>query len=194
MKPLHDRIFVRREGSDTMTSGGIVIPGTAQEKKLRGTVVAVGRGVVVEDGRLRETVLKVGEEVLFRDSAGDLVKIDDEELVMMREDDVQGVYRNGEFVPIFDRVVVKRDAPKASTYVIVLPDAFKEKEVLEYGIVHATGPGQYVQWKKSADLAPMRCKAGDHVLFQAKHKGAYHELDKETVIVRDFDIIAIVDE
>jgi chaperonin GroES len=194
MKPLHDRIFVRRDASETMTSGGIAIPKTAEEKKLRGTVVAVGRGLVVEDGRLRETVLKAGEEVLFRDSAGEVVKIDGEELIQMREDDVQGVYRDGQFVPIFDRVVVKRDKPRASANLIIVPDAYKEKDILEYGVVQATGPGQYVQWKKSADLAPMRCKAGDHVLFQAKHKGAYHDLDKETVIVRDFDIIAIVEE
>jgi len=91
IRPLHDRIIMKRIPEDEKTKGGIIIPDTAKEKPLEGLVVAVGNGKVLEDGRMRPLDIKPGDRVLFSKYAGNEVKIDGEEHLMLREDDVLGV-------------------------------------------------------------------------------------------------------
>ena len=92
IRPLHDRIVVRRVDEDRTSAGGIVIPDTAAEKPIRGDVIAVGSGKILENGKVRPLDLKVGDQVLFAKYAGTEVKVDGEELLVMRESDVMGVF------------------------------------------------------------------------------------------------------
>lgn len=92
IRPLHDRIVVRRVDEERTSAGGIVIPDTAAEKPVRGEVLAVGNGRILENGEVRSLALKSGDQVLFGKYAGTEVKLDGEELLVMREDDVMGVF------------------------------------------------------------------------------------------------------
>ena len=91
IRPLHDRLLVRRLEEERKTSGGIVIPDNAAEKPDQGEVLAVGKGKIQDDGKQRPLDVKVGERILFGKYAGTTVKVDGEELLVMREDDVMGV-------------------------------------------------------------------------------------------------------
>lgn len=91
IRPLHDRIIVRRMEEELTSAGGIVIPGSAAEKPSQGEVVAVGNGKLLENGELRPLDVKVGDRVLFSKYGGTEVKIEGEELLVMREDDITGV-------------------------------------------------------------------------------------------------------
>ncbi|MDB2426023.1 co-chaperone GroES [bacterium] len=91
VRPLHDRILVRRMAEDTKTAGGIIIPDTAKEKPQKGEVVAVGTGRTSEDGKKIALDVKAGDSVLFSKYSGTELKINGEELLMMREDDVLGI-------------------------------------------------------------------------------------------------------
>ncbi|MBC8036127.1 MAG: co-chaperone GroES [Rhizobiales bacterium] len=90
-RPLHDRVVVRRIEGDTKTAGGIIIPDTAKEKPQEGEVIAVGPGGRDESGKLTPIDLKVGDKILFGKWSGTEVKIDGEELLIMKESDVMGV-------------------------------------------------------------------------------------------------------
>ena len=90
-RPLHDRILVRRIDSDEKTSGGIIIPDTAKEKPSEGEVLAVGEGARDEDGKRIEMDVKKGDRILFGKWSGTEVKIDGEELLIMKESDVMGI-------------------------------------------------------------------------------------------------------
>ena len=90
-RPLHDRVVVRRLNAEEKTSGGIIIPDTAQEKPQQGEVTAVGPGGRDEAGKLIPVDLKVGDKVLFGKWSGTEVKIDGEELLIMKESDIMGV-------------------------------------------------------------------------------------------------------
>ena len=91
IRPLQDRILVKRIEEEETTAGGIIIPDTAKEKPMEGKVVAVGRGRVSEDGKLMPLDLKKGDRILFSKYAGTEVKIGGEEHLIMREEDVLGV-------------------------------------------------------------------------------------------------------
>ncbi len=91
IRPLQDRIILKRISEEEKTKGGIIIPDTAKEKPLEGRVVAVGNGKVLEDGKVRPLDIKPGDRVLFIKYAGNEVKIDGEEHLMLREDDILGV-------------------------------------------------------------------------------------------------------
>ncbi len=91
LRPLHDRVVVRRIEEEQKTAGGILIPDTAKEKPTKGEVVAVGSGKVLDDGNVRALSVKVGEKVLFGKYAGNEIEIDGEEFVVMREDDLMAV-------------------------------------------------------------------------------------------------------
>ena len=91
IRPLHDRVVVQRETEDRKSPGGIVIPETATEKPTFGKVIAVGQGKVLENGQARALDVKVGDRVLFGKYSGTEVKVDNQELVVMREDDVMAV-------------------------------------------------------------------------------------------------------
>jgi chaperonin GroES len=91
IRPLQDRILVKRIEEEETTAGGIIIPDTAKEKPMEGKVVAVGRGRVSEDGKLMPLDLKKGDRILFSKYAGTEVKIEGEEHLIMREEDVLGV-------------------------------------------------------------------------------------------------------
>jgi len=91
LRPLNDRVLIRRIEEDEKTSGGIIIPDTAKEKPQKGEVVAVGKGRVLDDGQRREMSVKAGDKILFSKYAGNEVKIDGEELTIMREDEVLAV-------------------------------------------------------------------------------------------------------
>jgi len=91
LRPLHDRILVERLSEDEKTAGGLYIPETAKEKPQRGKVVAVGKGKVAEDGKIRPLDVKAGDVVLFGKYSGTEVKINNEDRLIMREDDVLAV-------------------------------------------------------------------------------------------------------
>lgn len=91
IRPLHDRILVRRLDEDKTTAGGIVIPDSASEKPSQGEVVAVGKGKLLDDGKVQALDVKAGDTVLFGKYSGTEVKVDGEELLVMREDDVMGI-------------------------------------------------------------------------------------------------------
>ncbi|MDP7482177.1 MAG: co-chaperone GroES [Arenicellales bacterium] len=91
IRPLHDRVVVRRLEDERTTPGGIVIPDSATEKPMQGEIVAVGNGKVLENGESRPLDLKVGEKVLFGKYSGTEVKVDGEDLLVMREDDIMAV-------------------------------------------------------------------------------------------------------
>jgi chaperonin GroES len=91
LKPLHDRVVVRRLEQETRSKGGIIIPDTAQEKPMEGEVIATGPGARGEDGRLHPLDVKVGDKVLFGKWSGTEVKVAGEEVVIMKESDLMGV-------------------------------------------------------------------------------------------------------
>ncbi len=91
IRPLHDRIVVKRLEEERKTASGIVIPDAAAEKPDQGEVVAVGNGKVLDNGSLRALEVKVGDKVLFGKYSGQAVKVQGEELLVMREDDIMGV-------------------------------------------------------------------------------------------------------
>jgi chaperonin GroES len=91
IRPLHDRVVVRRMEEERTTAGGIVIPDGATEKPMRGVVVAVGAGKILDNGDVRMLAIKVDDVVLFGKYSGTEVKVGAEELVVMREDDIMGV-------------------------------------------------------------------------------------------------------
>jgi chaperonin GroES len=91
IRPLHDRVIVKREDEERKSPGGIVIPDTAAEKPIRGKIVAVGKGKILENGQVRPLDLKVGDKILFGKYGGTEVKVDGDELLVMREDDVMAV-------------------------------------------------------------------------------------------------------
>ena len=88
IRPLHDRVIVKRTQEEEKTKGGIIIPDSAKEKPIEGEVIAVGGGKVLDDGGVRKLELKVGDRVLFGKYSGTEVKLDGEERLIMREDDV----------------------------------------------------------------------------------------------------------
>ena len=91
IRPLHDRVLVRRLEDEKKSPGGIVIPDTAAEKPMTGEVVSVGNGKLQDNGELRPLDVKAGDKVLFGKYSGTEVKVDGEELLVMREDDIMGV-------------------------------------------------------------------------------------------------------
>lgn len=94
LRPLHDRVIVRRMEEETTTAGGIVIPDNAAEKPSRGEILAAGDGKISDAGTTRPLSVKVGDKVLFGKFAGTEVKVDGEELLVMREDDIVAVIEN----------------------------------------------------------------------------------------------------
>ena len=91
VRPLYDRVIVRRVAEEEKTKGGIIIPDTAKEKPIEGKVIAVGNGKVLEDGKVRKLDVKAGDIVLFGKYSGTEVKIDGEDALILREDDILGV-------------------------------------------------------------------------------------------------------
>ena len=91
IRPLHDRVIVKRLESETRSAGGIVIPDSAAEKPVQGKIVAVGKGKILEDGSVRALDVKVGDKILFGKYSGTEVKVDGDDLVVMREEDVMAV-------------------------------------------------------------------------------------------------------
>jgi chaperonin GroES len=94
VRPLHDRILVRRMEEETKTAGGLFIPDTAKEKPQRGEIVATGKGRITEDGKTLPLEVKVGDKVLFAKYAGTELKFSGEEFLMMREEDILGIVNN----------------------------------------------------------------------------------------------------
>ena len=91
IRPLHDRVLVRRIEDETVSAGGILIPDNAKEKPSRGEILAVGNGKHLDNGDVRPLEVKVGDKVLFGKYSGSEVKVDGEELLVMREDDIVGI-------------------------------------------------------------------------------------------------------
>ena len=92
IRPLHDRVIVKRVEEDRTSPGGIVIPDTAAEKPVQGKIVAVGKGKILENGEVRPCDIKVGDTILFGKYSGAEVRVDGDDLVVMREDDVMAVF------------------------------------------------------------------------------------------------------
>jgi chaperonin GroES len=91
LRPLHDRLVIKRLDNERKTASGIVIPDNAAEKPDQGEVLAVGNGKILEDGKVRALDVKVGDKVLFGKYSGQTVKVDGDELLVLREDDVMAV-------------------------------------------------------------------------------------------------------
>ena len=91
IRPLHDRVVVKREAEERKSAGGILIPDTASEKPTFGKVIAIGNGKVLENGQIRTLDVKVGDRVLFGKYSGTEVKVDNQDIVVMREDDVMAI-------------------------------------------------------------------------------------------------------
>jgi len=91
IRPLHDRVVVKRVEEERKTAGGIVIPDNAAEKPDQGEVIAVGNGKILEDGKLRPLDVKVGDRILFGKYSGSTFKMEGEEYLVMREDDIMGI-------------------------------------------------------------------------------------------------------
>ena len=91
IRPLHDRVIIKRVEEETKTAGGIVLPGSAAEKPSQGEVLAVGNGKVLDNGEVRPLEVKVGDKVLFGKYSGTEVKVDGEEVIVMREEDIMGI-------------------------------------------------------------------------------------------------------
>lgn len=91
IRPLHDRVIVKRMEEERKTASGIVIPGNAAEKPDQGEILAVGTGKVLEDGKIRPLEVKVGDRVLFGKYSGQAVKVHGDELLVMREEDLMGI-------------------------------------------------------------------------------------------------------
>jgi chaperonin GroES len=91
IRPLHDRVIVKRVEEEKLSPGGIVIPDTASEKPVQGEVIAVGNGKILENGEIRALDVKKGDRILFGKYSGNEVKVDGVEYLVMREDDIMGV-------------------------------------------------------------------------------------------------------
>jgi chaperonin GroES len=91
IRPLHDRVIIRRLEEERKSAGGIVIPDSAAEKPIRGEIVAVGNGKILDNGDVRSLDVKVGDNVLFGKYSGTEIKVEGEDLVVMREDDIMAV-------------------------------------------------------------------------------------------------------
>jgi chaperonin GroES len=91
IRPLHDRVIVKRIENEDKTKGGLYIPDTAKEKPIEGTVIAVGNGKILEDGSVRKLEVKEGDRILFGKYSGTEVKLEGEEHLILREDDILGV-------------------------------------------------------------------------------------------------------
>ena len=91
VRPLHDRVLVKRSTEEEKSKGGIIIPDTAKEKPVQGEIIAVGLGRVAEDGKVRPLDVKKGDRILFGKYAGTEIKIDGDDFLMMREEDILGV-------------------------------------------------------------------------------------------------------
>jgi chaperonin GroES len=91
IRPLHDRVIVKRLDEERTSPGGILIPDTAAEKPVQGKIVAVGKGKILDDGQVRALDVKIGDKILFGKYSGTEVKVDGEDLVVMREEDVMAV-------------------------------------------------------------------------------------------------------
>ncbi|CAN0474918.1 unnamed protein product [Phaeothamnion confervicola] len=92
IRPLHDRVIVKRVEEEKTSAGGIVIPDSAAEKPVKGEVIAVGNGKILENGETRKLDLKVGDKILFGKYSGTEVKVDGTDLLVMREDDIMAVF------------------------------------------------------------------------------------------------------
>ena len=91
LKPLHDRVLVKRLDSEEKTKGGIIIPDSAKEKPLEGKVIACGDGKVLDDGKPQALAVKKGDKILFGKYAGTEIKVEGEELIILREDDILAI-------------------------------------------------------------------------------------------------------
>jgi chaperonin GroES len=91
IRPLHDRVIVKRLEEERTSPGGILIPDTVAEKPVQGKIVAVGKGKILDDGQVRALDVKIGDKILFGKYSGTEVKVDGEDLVVMREEDVMAV-------------------------------------------------------------------------------------------------------
>ena len=91
IRPLHDRVVVRRAEEETTSKGGIILTGSAQEKPMQGEIIAVGNGKKLANGTIMPLDVKIGDKVLFGKFAGNEVKIDGQDFLMMREEDIMGI-------------------------------------------------------------------------------------------------------
>ena len=91
IRPLYDNVLVKRKEEEAVSAGGIVLPGSAQEKPNQGEVIAVGAGALLENGEIRALTVKAGDAVVFGQYTGNTVKVDGDELIIMRENEIFGV-------------------------------------------------------------------------------------------------------
>jgi chaperonin GroES len=189
VKPLHDRVVVKRIEAEKVSPGGIIIPDTAKEKPLEGEVVAVGNGLVLNDGAVRELDVKVGDRVLFSPYAGTEVKIDGELRLVMRESDIVGTLKGGKLSPLGGRVLVK-DLVEEYKGRIILPHTATKNPVV-CGTVVAVGLGMLM---KNGERWPIGVRAGDVAFFE-KDAGRVITIEGQKYrVVRDESLVAVMEK
>eukprot|EP00243_Klebsormidium_subtile_P003013 TRINITY_DN16145_c0_g1_i1.p1 TRINITY_DN16145_c0_g1~~TRINITY_DN16145_c0_g1_i1.p1 ORF type:complete len:267 (-),score=56.01 TRINITY_DN16145_c0_g1_i1:388-1188(-) len=192
IKPVGDRILVKKEKAQEKTSGGILLPSTAQNKPTSGSVVALGEGKTLPNGKKIEVGIATGSKVIYSRYAGTEVEFQGEEHLILKEEDVIGLLDTDDvkdMKPLGDRVLIKVAAAEEKTQGgIILTDSTKEKPVI--GTVAAAGPGPLDEEgnRKGLDL-----KEGSTVLY-SKYAGTEMKGkdDSAYVVMRAQDVLAVL--
>jgi chaperonin GroES len=190
LRPLNTRIIVRPDEPESRSRGGIIIPDNAKEKKARGTVVAVGPGMLMKTGeRWPMPPISPGDRVLYSKYAGQEVKIDDVLHIVIRDEDcMAGGKDDAHLTPIHDKVIVRADkAADKTAGGLIIPDVAKDKPL--EGEVVAVGAGKIL---KDGKMRPLDVQAGDRVKF-GKFSGFDVEIGgEEFKILHEDDLLGVV--
>ena len=192
-RPLYDRCLIKRKDPNEKY-GSIIIPDSAKEATVEGTVVAVGKGISNHiDGRWHKLCVRVGDRVLFTAqpyAGSEDVTTESGTFYMLHEDDIAAsVASDGSIHPLHDRVFVDRKPEAGTIGRIIVPDSARE-ETTE-GTVVALGSGKILE---SGETIPLELKIGEKILFSSKYVGAEIEFDgRKVLVLRQDDVAAVLD-
>jgi chaperonin GroES len=196
--PTQDRILVRRKQAADKTPGGILIPDIAKEKLIEGEVVAVGPGMVLEDGSSRTLDVKVGDKIFFGKWSGTEIGFEEAgDHLIIREGDVIGVFGDPNerssirFMPLGARVVLLPEEPPEKIGHIIIPDNARENMRSMKGTAVAVGLGMRT---KDGKRWPIDVKVGDTVYYGPKFEGTSIEVDGQKLLVVRDDYVHAVEE
>ncbi|KAL3700142.1 hypothetical protein R1sor_018164 [Riccia sorocarpa] len=191
LKPLGDRVLVKIQNTEEKTTGGILLPTTAQSKPQGGEVVEVGEGKTIGDKKI-ETPVTRGDSIVYSKFAGTEVEFNGEDLLLLKEDDIVGLLKGediAELKPLNDRVLIKvTEAEEKTAGGVLLTDSAKEKPVI--GEVKAAGPGTIGE---DGSRKPLDLKVGNTVLY-SKYAGSDFKGKDGTayVVLRAADVLAVL--
>jgi len=191
LRPLNTRIVIKPDNPDERTKSGIIIPDNAKVKPARGTMVAMGPGMLMKTGqRWPMPGMKPGDKVMYSQYAGTEIEVDGVLHIVMRDDDVFACGpADDRLLPCSDRVMLKCDeAPDKSKGGIIIPDSAKERPL--EGEVIAVGPGKTLE---DGTIRPLDVKPGERVKFQ-KHQGTDVKIGSQTFrFFREDDLLGVVE-